>query len=367
MNFAIDLIAVMRYTILRNMIYMEIQTVMLSQKAIAQKLKISQSTVSRALNNDNSLPLATKLKVKKLAMDNGYEPRRYNTKKQRQEEDPVGNRMLALVHHAPTVDGKYYSLLLEMIQGFIQAAANNGVKLIVKEVDNMESARNIVAEFSNNVIGATLLLRYPAEMINLFCDNFNCVSLNHRYEDVKIRVIEPQQEVAFAQMYRCLYEKGHRRIGFLTVQNSYQFAFSRYAGSMQAAYMLKNSFSSEWAINVHTEDQLSLPQIANQVARLYKDEQVGAYLCSSGSLAKNLIEELKKKKLRVPEDISLAAFDDILTPTADGHLLCGAQANYERMAQMAIKVLRNSQAFTEAAVICCDTDFHYGNTVSELT
>ncbi len=339
---------------------------MLSQKAIAQKLKISQSTVSRALNNDSSLPLTTKLKVKKLAMDNGYEPRRYNTKKQRQEEDTVGNRMLALVHYAPTVDGKYYSLLLEMIQGFIQAAANNGITLIVKEVNNMESARSIVGEFSNNVIGATLLLRYPAEMINLFCDNFNCVSLNHRYEGMKIRVIEPQQEMAFAQMYQYLYEKGHRRIGFLTVKNSYQFAFSRYAGCMQAAYILKNRLAPEWAVNVHTENQLDLPQIAAHVAKLYKNEQVDAFLCSSGSLAKNLIDELAKKKLHVPEDISLAAFDDILTPTADGHLLCGAQANYERMAQMAIKVLRNGPAFADATVICCDTDFHFGNTVSEL-
>lgn len=336
-----------------------------SQSEIARKLKLSQATVSRALSNDSSLPLATKVRVKQLAMEIGYEPRRYGSRNRSDEEPEKGDRFLALVHHAPTLDGKYYSLLIEMIQGFIQAAARYNLTLIVKQVENMESARKIVAEYCNNVIGAAVILHYPDEMIDLFCDNFRCVSLNHRYDGQKIKVIEPQQEMAFAQMYRYLHEKGHRRIGFLTVRNSYRFAFSRCAGYIQAAYGLQNPYRSSWMINVTPDEQLEIPEITDRVAELYRREQVDAFICTSGNLAKTLIAELEKRELRVPEDISLTAFDDILTPMADGHLLCGMQADYERMADMAIRVLRDSEAFQNAAVVCCETDFHRGNTVAE--
>ena len=337
-----------------------------SQSEIARRLKLSQATVSRALSNDSSLPLATKVKVKQLAMEIGYEPRRYGRRRPPAEEPEKGDRLLALVHHPPTLDGKYYSLLIEMIQGFIQAAAARGLTLIVKQVENMESARGLVAEYCNNVIGAAAILHYPEEMINLFCDNFRCVSLNHRYEGQKIKVIEPQQERAFAQMYRYLHNKGHARIGFLTVRNSYRFAFSRCAGYIQAAYGLRSSYRPEWLVNVTPDEQLELPQIADRVAELYHNEQVDAFICTSGSLAKSLIDELGKRSLQVPEHISLAAFDDILTPTAQGHLLCGTQADYERMADMAIRVLQEPAAFEDAVVICCDTEFHRGNTVSEV-
>lgn len=335
-----------------------------SQSEIARRLKLSQATVSRALNNDCSLPLATKLKVKHLALELGYEPRRYTNQNRSTGESEKCNRLLALVHHAPTQDGKYHSLLLEMLQGFIQAAAADHLMLIVKEVENMESARKIVAEYSNNVMGAVLILRYPEEMINLFCRNLHCVSLNHRYENLEIQTVEPQQETAFIRLYRYLYENGHRRIGFLTVKNSYQFAFSRYAGYQQAAYLLNNSYAPEWIMNILPGKQLELPEIAARIVRLYHKEQVDAYLCTSGYFARSLITELGQRGLRVPENISLAAFDDILTPGAEGHLLCGMQANYEHMAATAIRLLQSTTVFSSTAVISCDTEFHRGNTVS---
>ena len=335
-----------------------------SQKEIARKLKLSQATVSRALNDDGSLPLATKLKVKQLALELGYEPRRYVSRNRAGEEPEKCDRLLALVHHAPTLDGKYYSLLLEMIQGFIQAAAAERLTLIVKEVENMEAARKIIAEYCNNVAGAVLILRYPEEMIDLFCSDLHCVSLNHRYENLKIQTVEPQQESAFIRLYRHLYGNGHRRIGFLTVKNSYQFALSRYAGYQQAAYLLNNPYAPEWIMNIRPGEELELPEIADRIARLHRQEQVDAYLCTSGHFARELIAELDRRGLRVPEDISLAAFDDILPPAASGHLLCGMQANYERMAATAIRVLRNPAAFAGAAVICCDAEFHCGNTVA---
>lgn len=337
-----------------------------TQSEIARRLKLSQATVSRALSDDRSLPLVTKLKVKQLALELGYEPRRYANRNRLDEESEKSDRLLALVHHVPTQDGKYYSLLLEMIQGFIQAAAAERLTLIVKEVENMEAARKIIAEYCNDVAGAVLILRYPEEMIDLFCSALHCVSLNHRYENLKIQTVEPQQETSFIRLYRYLYENGHHRIGFLTVRNSYQFALSRYAGYQQAAYLLNNSYAPEWIMNIRPGEQLEMPEIADRIIRLRRQEQVDAYLCTSGHFAKNLIAELDRRGLQVPEDISLAAFDDILTPAASGHLLCGMQANYERMAATAIRMLQNPAAFAGATVICCEAEFHRGNTVSLL-
>ncbi len=337
-----------------------------SQQEIARKLKLSQATVSRALNNDNSLPLATRIRVRQLAMSLGYEPRRYAGRKGTEEEPDSSRRLLALVHHAPTLDGKYYSLLIEMIQGFIQAAAAEQLTLIVKEVENMESARGIVDEYCNNVMGAVTVLRYPNAMMDFFNTHFRCVSLNHRYDELRVRVVEPQQEVAFLQMFRYLHAKGHRRIGFVTVKDSYSFAFSRYAGYLQGAFGAGVALAPEWALNVGCAEPLEITAIVERIVRLRREAGVTAWLCSSGSLAKSLLAGVREHGLRVPEELSLAAFDDILTPTPDGKLLCGSQANYEEMAGMAIRVLRHPEAFAGSSVICCGTEFHHGNTVAGI-
>lgn len=340
---------------------------MASQKDVAKKMKISQSTVSRALNNDSSLPLETKIMVKKCALEIGYDKEYYSFSNKKANCCTKDNIVLALVYSVENLDNKYYSLLLEMIQGLVQASHEADVSLVIKEIDCMKRAMSIVNNYENTVLGTFLLLRHPEDIVNLFAEKFSCISFNHHYTNNLIKVLEPQQNEAFADMYKYLSQKGHKKIGFFTVSNSYNFAYTRYSGFLQAAFSCGGEWSQEWVINMRSNEQLDLFQVVDRIVHLHNNAGVSAFICTSGDSAKKLILELQKRDIKVPEDISLVAFDDIITPSPQGHFLCGAKANYENMANIGLLMFKDIDAYKDVVSICCQTEFSHGNTVKDFT
>lgn len=339
---------------------------MSSQKKIAELLHMSQATVSRALRDDCHLPLETILKVKKTAQEIGHVSRRYTQKKQDVPERNFVFRVLALVSGGEFLTSREGTIALEIIQGLIQATRNNNIDLIVKNVNTLSEAKPIVEKYCNNVAGCIAILRFNEEVIGYLNSNFSCLSVNHHYDDLNVKVIEADQEKAFYQMFLYLHERGHRRIGFLTVPNSRAFLFRRYAGYLRACQQVGISVNPEWVLNTYSAEQYDFNGILDRTEELYRRDHVRAFICSSGSLAKDLIYALSERGIRVPEDISFAGFDEVVTPLKTGQLLYGAQANYVRMFKTAIKVLQQFSLFKDVGTISCIPDFHYGNTVAEL-
>lgn len=337
-----------------------------SQKKIAELLHISQATVSRALRDDTHLPLETILKVKKTAQEIGHVSRRYTQKKLEVPERNIVLRILALVSGGDFMASREGTIALEIIQGLIQATRNNNIDLIVKNVNTLSEAKSIVEKYCNNVAGCIAILRFKEEVIGYLNSNFSCISVNHHYDELNVRVIESDQEKAFYQMFLYLHGRGHRRIGFLTVPNSRVFVFRRYAGYLRACSQVGFQVNPEWVLNMHIADQYDFNGILEQTELLYRRDNVRAFICSSGSLAKNLIYALAERGIRVPEDISFAGFDEVAIPLKTGQLLCGAQANYVRMFKTTIKILQQFSLFKDVGTISCIPDFHYGNTVAEL-
>lgn len=340
--------------------------IMPSQKKIAELLHISQATVSRALRDDRHLPLETILKVKKTAREIGHVSRRYSQRDSEAQEKSSVFRILALVGGGSLPVGGEGTILLEIIQGLIRATRNNNIDLIVKNVNTLAEAKAITEEYCNNVAGCIAILRFNEEVIGYLNSNFSCLSINHHYDELNVKVIEADQEKAFYQMFSYLYERGHRRIGFLTVPNSRTFIFRRYAGYLRACRQMGVDVNPEWVLNTNTAAEYDFNGIADRAEELFRRDGVRAFICTSGSLAKNLIGTLTGRGLRIPEDISFAAFDEVVTPLESGHMLYGAQADYERIAKTAIDILRQFSLFKDINTISCIPDFHYGNTVAEL-
>lgn len=339
---------------------------MLSQKEIAKQLNLSQATVSRALRNDKALSLETILKVKELVRETGHVSRRYTNNKVLEVEHNNSKRLLALIYGKIDSHTRVETIALEIIQGLLNKAKEYGFELIIKNVDSIATAKTIVADYSNNSIGCLTILRFPKEIINYINSNFNCISINHHYDELNIKVIEPDQESAFFQMYQTMYDRGHRKIGFLTIANSNVLMIQRYAGFFRGSRQFGLKVNPSWIMNVTRNVEYEFPEMLEHVIKLYKKDGVRAFLCASGSLAKKLIAELEKREIKVPEDISFGAFDEVVIPMDSGHQLFGAQACYNKMTGVAINALQHFELFRDISCISCPPDFLYGDTIAEL-
>ncbi|MEP2260324.1 MAG: LacI family DNA-binding transcriptional regulator, partial [Paracoccaceae bacterium] len=198
-------------------------------KQLAKKLDLSQTTVSRALNDYPEVSEATRARVKAGAQKHGYSPN-------------IAARNLAMGHamaigHVIPVSTQYEimnPIFSDLIAGASSVYAEHGYELVLSIVDNAEEeevyrklkARQSVAgvvlhspEMSDNRIEFLTNLKLPFAVHGRVSDH----TAPYCWVDVNNRS-------AFRRATELLLDLGHRRIGLINGIETKDFAFRRRQG-----------------------------------------------------------------------------------------------------------------------------------------
>lgn len=135
-------------------------------------------------------------------------------------------------------------------------------------------------------------------------------------------------------MYRateCLVEAGHREIGFVGDFGTFRNGIERFFGYRKCLLERGLCFDPSYVVTVnerHADVCLKMPE-----------KLPAAFVCGSDFLASFLVEELEKRELRVPEDISVASYDHYLQKKLSFGELTTYEVNLDKMARTAVKCL----------------------------
>ncbi len=141
----------------------------------------------------------------------------------------------------------------------------------------------------------------------------------------------------YTGMYRAtkyLAERGHRQIGFVGSVRTSANVLERYYGYWKCMREYGITPDPEWLLedrDVRTEDagEIRLP------GRL-----PSAFACSSDYSAGFLYNALRKRGLRVPEDISVIGYDDYLYGNDFADRLTTYHVDFDRMAEKAVELMQ---------------------------
>lgn len=180
-------------------------------KEIAKQLNISVSTVSRALNNHTSIGLRTKMRVKQLASEIGYEPNQTAIFFKQRKTFTIGVIVPFLIE----------DFFAGAISG-IEAIANEHHYnvLIGQSNDDIEREKAIVTAFKNQRVDGIIaslskhsrdLEHFKAlEKVNIPVVFFDRVPASNEFNKVSFDMPQGTYEaISF------LMSKGHRRIGII--------------------------------------------------------------------------------------------------------------------------------------------------------
>jgi DNA-binding LacI/PurR family transcriptional regulator len=153
-------------------------------------------------------------------------------------------------------------------------------------------------------------------------------------------------------MYRStreLVKAGHKEIGFLGALEDSRNIIDRYYGYKKCMRESGLKINRQWLISDgtagKTRSEIVLPE-----------ELPTAFACCGDFSAGLLYDKLKERGLRVPEDISLASYDDYL----QNHELSGKLTSYhvdiEHMAKCAIKLVLREMVDPSAAGMIYEVD-----------
>lgn len=275
---------------------------------VARRAGVSASTVSRALSGKGNLAPETVDLVRRVADELGYVPRKYTRK---EAEQAGGTVSLLISGFHDLQNNTFYS---QIVAGVESVLAGANYRLLFKTISGtLSEDREVIDELVPTQDGIVLVgYEVDVEVIArikefrkpfVLVDN-DCWALN-------IDTVTNDNLSGARRLVTHLIELGHSRIGFVGGPYTHVSLDERYNGYKQA---LKNAGLEKPADCI----SFAAPQfdtehgyaVALKMLRR-ASELPTAVFAANDALAIGVIKAARELGLRVPEDLSVAGFDDI--------------------------------------------------------
>lgn len=272
-------------------------------KDIARKAGVSHATVSRALNNNPCIPEKTALLIRDIAEELGYLPSAAARGLKTRRSQALG----VLVNR---IDNPYFG---EILQGIEDTVKDAGYSIFVASsfMDRTQE-KNIIQAFSEHRVDGVIIGSVPVNQESFtLLDSYGIpvvVINNQSLHNHKYAITHDDVDGA-RQVARHLISLGHHRIAYLGNARAPRINRNRLRGLREEL----KSMGGELDPEIVTEQPGG--EIENGAAGmrdlLQRQRNFSAVFCFNDLLAIGALHVLNEIGVRVPEDISLAGFDNI--------------------------------------------------------
>jgi DNA-binding LacI/PurR family transcriptional regulator len=135
------------------------------------------------------------------------------------------------------------------------------------------------------------------------------VLVDHYNPDVESDHVVTDNIDGASQMVDYLAGRGHRRIVYITQDQNYTSLQDRQAGFVKAMLARKLPINNSSVLSVDIQNLEAINQAVRSIIR--QPDRPTAIFASNDHLAFNIYHVLKEMGVRVPEDISLAGYDNV--------------------------------------------------------
>ena len=273
-------------------------------KDVARQAGVSHTTVSRALHNSSLISTQTTERIQKIASELGYHPSVAARSLKTNRSQALG----VIVSH---IADPYFS---EILQGIDDVAQENGYSLFIASAQHNPTRENAIVQTmrEHRVDGVILCSPYftPEQSKRLNSYDIPIVALNNQATDNYRFAIYHDDVDGSRQACQHLIELGHKRIAYLGNAASGRTTQERLSGFRQAMAEAGLAVQPEF---IHQVCGNSAEQgLEGMDYFLELTERPTALICYNDWMAVGVLKGLRRAGLRVPEDISITGFDNIM-------------------------------------------------------
>ncbi|WP_257347284.1 LacI family DNA-binding transcriptional regulator [Pseudalkalibacillus decolorationis] len=302
---------------------------------IAKAAKVSQSTVSKVLNNYPKVKESTRLKVLNAIEELNFTP------------DPIARSMITkktktLGLIVGDISNPYFA---ESAKVIIEKAKTLGYDVIISNTNHNDlDLDTAIQTLLNKRVDGLLIASaslYCTKVNDLFAANFPVVLFINLVEgdDVNYVVLNNRKGAELAVDH--LVESGHQKIAFVSGSFKYSTLNQRFSG-FQAA--LQKHHLPLYQENVYNEEFINEEFLYEKIYRfvdrtLSATNAPTAFFTTSDQMAFAVLDAAAKKNIRIPEDISVVGFDNMNLSSNETIALTTVSQQKERMATLALEKL----------------------------
>ncbi|WP_339226005.1 LacI family DNA-binding transcriptional regulator [Oceanobacillus sp. FSL K6-2867] len=275
---------------------------MVTIQEVAKKAGVSTATVSRVLNNRETVKEKTRIRVEQAIEELNYEPSALG----RNLRNSESRLLLVLI---PSISNPFYT---EIINGIEDTAISKGYNILLCETDSNPKREAIYFNMVRNRLADGIILMDPTvNRKNLYdlASRHPIVQCSEFDEQGEISYVTIDNELAAYQAVKHLIKIGNRKVALINTDEKYLYARERRSGYEKALH--------EFGLPIETKQMRETEQLefegGQQAMRslLNDADRPDAVFAVSDVLAIGAMKEIQLQGLKVPDDIAVIGFDKI--------------------------------------------------------
>jgi LacI family transcriptional regulator len=280
---------------------------MIKLKDVARRAGVSEATASLAINERPGVNKETRERVRKAALEMGYTPNNIARGLAMRKTHTIG-----LV--VTDIENPYFGSVTRFID---ETARNEGYNLILSvSGDDVALESTIIMNFIGKRVDGVIVVPCLAPRTEYACfeqlekHRIPFVFTTTYYDGLEADCVMTDLEEGSYLLTKYLIGLGHRRVLFLVSYYPEQ-AVSRLRidGYMRAFKNAGIPFENEWIVPCRRPDFSNGYETAS---KLLKDEKPDALIAINDITALGAKRAIKEKGYRIPGDISIAGYDDLI-------------------------------------------------------
>lgn len=317
---------------------------------IAKAAGVSTTTVSFVLNNKEGISKETRQKVLDIIKETNYRPTLNSRRLYFQKSFTIA---VMFDKSSYRTDNLFY---LDITNTLLKRCTAYNYSLVYSEYsyeNGMIMLPDIV--MNKDVDGLIFVKDLPLAVITALqnLDIPFVVADDHSDHDTLYTVKVDYRSAAYSAV-KYLIDQGHRKIGFVGNMHLPSFYAQIFSGYQKALREANLPLNLDWCFEkIHNRE--TTEQYIAQL--LGEDDLPTAIFCMEDMLAIELIRYLQKKKINIPEDISVIAIDDIILSAEIYPSLTTVAIDKEQVGSFAIDILMNliNNKTTASATVTANT------------
>lgn len=295
---------------------------------IAKVMNVSTVTVSKALGGREGVSEALREKIRQKAAEMGYrlhsgrslrDGLTYNIGvlvAKRFISEPSSLYWIIYKHLVEILQKQNYYGMLEVVDG------ENGVYEIPNSViDKKVDGLIVLGQFSDSFIDKLSSYYIPMVFLDYYAAR----------EDSD--AVVPDNFYGAYLLTSHIIANGHRKIAFLGTIQGLSSVQDRFLGYCKALLENRIAVRREWILSSRNADGEPLTTF------LLPEEMPTAFVCGSDECAFNLVNQLKNAGIRVPQDVSVAGYDNHIYSTMCSPHLTTMDVDSRSMSREAAEIL----------------------------
>jgi LacI family transcriptional regulator len=305
---------------------------------VARESGVTAMTVSVVLNGARSATRvsdATRTRIQEAATRLRYRPNAVARGLSRRRMDTIGVVSI--------IDGNEVNLyFLEVLNGILEGAARHGQNTTVFSIADWSRDESRILQFCDGRVDGIILIG-PQRVTPSFADSLlhhsPFVMIHGNQENPNADDLDVDNEGGAYAIVRYLIELGHRRIAHFAGWQDLLGARQRLSGYRRAVEDSEIGYDEALVVPGVFSVESGREAMSRLLAQRTIDPLPTAVFCGSDAIASGAIEVLSDHGLRVPEDISIAGFDDMLLARMTTPPLTTIRQPLRQMGQFAVERL----------------------------